>query len=377
MISLPSLSLCKDIQGKRVLLRLDLNVPLESGKIRDTYRIEKALPTINFLRSAGARTIIVSHIGKGKKEDTLRPVAEYLNNIFPLTFLPELDNPENERLSREMEDGDVLFLENVRHNPGEEKNDPEFAKQLARLGDIYVNDGFSVSHRAHASITGLPALLPHYAGLQLEEEVERLTLALTPPRPFLFILGGAKISTKMPLLKKFITIADHIFVGGATVNNLLKVKGYEIGKSMYDASEFDGVTELLASDRIILPADVVVRNDAGREVRSVTEVTPQDMIVDIGTETIKDLQGIIGAAKLIVWNGPLGFYEEGFTEGTRELLSLISGSRATSIIGGGDTVALITEMGTLDRFSFVSTGGGAMLEFLADETLPGIEALRR
>ena len=377
MSTLPSIAQCTDLKGKRVLLRLDLNVPLEGGEIRDTYRIAKALPTLKLLRDAGARTIVVSHIGKGKKEDTLLPIAEYLNKLFPVTFLPQLDNPDNERLSRAMEDGDVLLLENVRHNEGEEKNDPEFAKKLARLGDIYVNDAFSVSHRAHASISGVPALLPHYAGLQMEAEVARLSLAFDPERPFLFVLGGAKISTKMPLLKKFLNIADHVLVGGATVNNLLKAKGFEIGKSVYDDTELGGLDEVLSNDRLILPTDVVVKNDAGAEERDVHLVTAGDIIVDIGPETIRSLQEIIGSAKLIVWNGPLGFYEEGFTDGTRELLGLISGSRATSIIGGGDTVALIAEMGTLEHFSFVSTGGGAMLEYLATETLPGIEALQK
>ncbi len=372
---LPSIASQKNLKGTRVILRLDCNVPLESGKIRDTYRIIKSLPTINFLRTEGARIIILSHIGKGQQEDTLRPVADFLNTLFPVTFLGQIDNPENERLSRGMEDGDVIMIENLRHNPGEELNDPDFARQLARLGDIYVNDAFSVSHRAHASIAGVPALLPHFAGLQMEAEVARLSLAFNPEHPFLFVLGGAKISTKMPLLKKFLNIADYVFVGGATVNNLLKAKGYEIGKSTFDASELDGLEEVLASERLILPTDVIVKNNAGSEVRGVADVTSGDTIVDIGSETIRKLQTVIGSAKLIVWNGPLGFYEEGFTEGTQELLGLISGCRATSIIGGGDTVALMSAMGTLEHFSFVSTGGGAMLEYLATETLPGIEAL--
>ena len=209
----------------------------------------------------------------------------------------------------------------------------------------------------------------------MEEEVSRLASAFDPEHPFLFILGGAKISTKMPLLKKFMGTADHVFVGGAIVNNLLKAKGHEIGSSVYDKEELDGLDALLASERLILPTDVIVKNSAGSEVRSVEQVTAGDMIVDAGPETIRNLQSIVGGASLIVWNGPLGFYEEGFTEGTRELLALVSGSRATSIIGGGDTVALIDEMGAIGKFSFVSTGGGAMLDYLANETLPGIDAL--
>src|SRR3989338_9518722 len=358
MIILPHVTDASDLSGKRVLLRLDLNVPIEGGEIRDPYRIEKSLQTLNYLRAQNALIVIISHIGKGDPEDTLAPVARYLNTKFPTTFLSRLESSENERLTKEMEDGDVAIVENLRHSKGEEKNDSQFAAYLATLGDVYVNDAFSVSHRAHASVVGVPALLPHYAGIQIREEVERIAVDFKPARPFLLIVGGAKISTKMPLLKKFIGIADHVFVAGAIVNNLFKAKGYEIGSSVYDAGELDGLTELLVSDRLILPTDVVVKNGAGSMERSADRVVASDMIVDIGRETAKSLESVVGAAKLIVWNGPLGFYEDGFTDGTRELLSLISGSRATSIIGGGDTVALIGEMGMMDKFSFVSTGGG-------------------
>lgn len=377
MITLPLATENKDFfTGKRVLLRLDLNVPLENGEVRDAYRIHESLPTIELLRSVGARVIIISHIGKGAPSDTLAPVAEYLQKKFPLTFLPSLMNGENTRVINEMVNGDVVMLENVRHNIGEESNDPEFAAYLAGMAEVYVNDAFSVSHRAHASVVGIPALLPHFAGPRLAEEVSRLTLALSPEHPFLFVLGGAKISTKMPLLKKFLNSADHVFVGGAIVNNFFKAAGHEIGTSVYEASEIAGLEAYTHHERLILPTDVVVKNAAGSEVRKIADVTPGEMIVDIGLGTIKKMETIIGEAKLIVWNGPLGFYEEGFTEGTRELLGLIAGSHATSIIGGGDTVALINEMGALDKFSFVSTGGGAMLDFLANETLPGIEALK-
>ncbi len=375
-MTIPNIVECTTLRGKRVLLRLDLNVPLEGKEIRDAYRIVKALPTIAYLREAGARVVIVSHIGKGKKEDTLRPVAEYLNKKFPVTFLEKLENIENERITRDMNDGDVVLLENLRHSKGEEMNDPVFAAYLATLGDVYVNDAFAVSHRAHASVVGVVALLPHYAGLQMAEEVSRLAVAFLPEHPFLFVLGGSKISTKMSLLKKFLDIADHVFVGGAIVNNLLKVKGYEIGTSLYDATELDGLSTVLLSDRLILPTDVVVKNEAGSEAKDVSAVTQGDAIVDVGPVTIRQLESVVGMAKLIVWNGPLGFYEEGFTDGTRELLELIGESNATSIIGGGDTVALISELGMADKFSFVSTGGGAMLDFLANETLPGIVALQ-
>lgn len=362
--------------GKRVFLRLDFNVPLEGSEVRDDYRIRESLPTINFLRESGARIVIASHIGKGKPEDTLAPVAEYLNKLFPVTFLNDLLSPENVRITNELQNGDVVLLENLRHSKGEEENDPEFAKYLASLGDVYVNDAFSVSHRAHASVVGVPALLPHYAGMRLALEVSKLAVAFTPEHPFLFILGGAKISTKMPLLKKFLTIADTVFVGGAIANNFLKVKGVEIGTSTYDKDELGGLEMYLNDPHLVLPTDVVAKNAAGSLTKTLDALTSGDMVVDAGSATIKSLEAVIGAAKLIVWNGPLGFYEEGFTEGSRELLGLIAGSRAMSIIGGGDTVALIHEMGALERFSFVSTGGGAMLDYLANETLPGITALQ-
>lgn len=367
----------EDLRGKRILLRLDLNVPLEHGEVRDAYRIEQSLHTVNWLRREGARIVIISHIGKGTPEDTLKPIADHLNALFPTIFLSDLMSPENARVTEGMQDGEVVLVENLRHNKGEEENDPAFAAYLASLGDIYVNDAFSVSHRAHASVVGVPALLPHYAGFLMDAEVRRLSMVFTPEHPFVFILGGSKISTKMPLLKKFLSLADHVILGGAIVNNFFKVAGHEIGDSVYDKDQTEGLEPYLHNERLILPSDVVVKNAAGSEIRRVGDVHAGDMIVDVGPASIKDLQSVIGGAKLIVWNGPLGYYEEGFTEGTRELLSLVAGSSATSIIGGGDTVALIRDMGALEQFSFVSTGGGAMLDYLSSETLPGIEALTR
>ena len=374
---LPLTTTTKDFSGKRVLLRLDLNVPLEAGIVRDGYRIERSLPTIDRLRAMGARVILLSHIGKGKPEDTLAPVAKYLNQKFPVTFLDQLMNPENARIISKMHDGDVVLIENLRHNKGEEKNDPEFTRYLASFGDVYVNDAFAVSHRLHASIVGLPALLPSYAGMLLAEEVAHLAAAFKPQHPFLFILGGAKVSTKMPLLKKFLDTADHVFVGGAVVNNFFKVAGHKIGRSLYEESELSSLSSYLSHEHLILPSDVVVKSEGGSEVRNVDSVNPGDMIVDVGPETIRNMEKIVASAALVVWNGPLGYYEEGFTDGTRELLSLVANSRGMSIVGGGDTVALIDEMGFLDRFSFISTGGGAMLAFLLYEALPGGDALEK
>lgn len=374
---LPLITAENDLAGKRILLRLDLNVPLLNGEVRDAYRIEQSIPTIDFLRKAGARVIIMSHLGSGKPEDTLFPIAKYLNQKFPVKFLDRLMSPENGDVIHSMHDSDVILLENLRHNNGEEKNDPKFARYLASLGDVYVNDAFAVSHRAHASLVGVPALLPSFAGILFAQEVEHLAVAFAPKHPFLFILGGAKISTKMPLLKKFLTLADHVFLGGTIANNFLKAAGHEIGRSVYEKTALDGLPALLADKRLVLPSDVVIKNSDRSEARSIEDVSPNDMIVDIGGKTIKNLERLVREAKLIVWNGPLGYYEEGFTGGTRGLFLLVADSKATSIVGGGDTAALVNEVGFLDRFSFVSTGGGAMLDFLLNETLPGIEALKK
>lgn len=376
MRPLPLITLHADLLGKRVLLRADFNVPLLAGDVRDAYKIERSIPTIDFLRKAGARVIVMSHIGNGKTSDTLSPVAKYLNKKFPLTFLDLLMSQENARIVNAMQNGDVVLLENLRHNDGEEKNDPEFARSLASLGDVYVNDAFAVSHRAHASIVGIPAILPSYAGILLAEEVEQLSVAFSPKHPFLFILGGAKLSTKMPLLKKFLNTADRIFVGGIAANDFLKAKGYEVGRSVVDLSELPGIKDYVTHERLILPSDVVIKNETGSAVRGVDGVARGDAIVDVGTSTMHDLEETVAKAALIVWNGPLGYYEAGFTDGTRELLSLVANAQATSIVGGGDTVAIANEMGFLGRFSFVSTGGGAMLDFLLNETLPGIDALK-
>jgi len=372
--SLPLITERTDLKGKRVLLRLDLNVPIEEGKIRDTYRIDQSLPTLEYLHAQGARTIVIAHLGKGKMSDTLQPVATYLRDKFPIKFLSVLMDPDNKLMIERMRDGDVVMLENLRHSKGEEENNPDFAKYLSSLAEIYVNDAFAVSHRAHASVVGVAERLPHYAGILLQNEIEHLSQIFDPTHPFVFILGGAKISTKIPLLKKFLGIADHVVVGGANANNFFKAKGFEVGKSVIDEDALDGLLEYSANPKLIIPNDVVIQSE--KKTKLLNEIAPEDMIVDIGKNSIEALRSYIEHAKLIVWNGPLGFYEEGFTEGSQALLELIANSDATSIIGGGDTVALIDSMGALSKFTFVSTGGGAMLDFLAEGTLPGIDVLR-
>ncbi len=364
----------KDVQGKRVLVRLDLNVPMSEGNIRDPFRIDAALPSVNLLREKGARVIIVSHIGKDGSS-SLRPVAEYLNTQFPVTFLPKIDDPRNQDAMKSMRNGDVVLLENLRSHRGEEENDIAFAKLLASYGDYYVSDAFSVAHRKHASVVLVPTLLPSAMGLQFKKEIENLSQVLRPKHPFLFILGGAKIETKLPLLKKFLPLADTVFVGGALANTLLSAQGHPIGSSVYDKDTGD-LTSVIASPSLQTPDDVVVRRKGKAHIVPNQRVGMMDMIVDVGPGSIKALQGTISRAKLIVWNGPLGWYEEGFTQGTETLLRLIGKSAATSIIGGGDTVALVSSLKLEDAFTFVSTGGGAMLDYLANETLPGLEVLK-
>ncbi len=345
-----------DLTGKKVVLRVDFNVPIENGTILDDFRIKKAIPTIEFLIRKGAELTLVTHLGKDGSA-SLNPVIE---KFFTLA-----------KVSKEK----IKFFENVRKFSGEEKDDPEFAQELAKLGDIYVNDAFPASHRLHASIVGIPRYLPAYAGFQLEAEIKNLSGAFeNPGHPFLFILGGAKFFTKMPLIEKYLVLADNVFIGGALSNDILKARGYEVGKSLVDDSVRD-MKEILENKKLIAPIDVVVQMGDRLVNRKVTEVKSDEIILDAGDETIKKLESYIQNAKLILWNGPLGKYEVGGEKGTKKILKSVAGSKAKSIIGGGDTVALISQMQMEKEFSFVSTGGGATLEFLAQGTLPGIKAL--
>jgi len=363
-----------NLKGKRVFVRLDLNVPISGGKIRDPFRIDAALPSVKLLQKMGAKIIIGSHIGKDAT-GTLRPISEYLEKHFPVMFLPRIDDPKNQDALKRMKDGDVAILENLRSHTGEESNDPVFSALLASYADVYVSDAFSVAHRKHASVVGVPKLLPSAIGLQFQKEIEHLSQALHPEHPFLFILGGAKITTKLPLLKKFLPLADTVFVGGALANTLLFAQGHPVGSSVYD-KDTGSLKDVLAYPSLHTPDDVVVRRKGKAVSVANQHVGDVDVIVDVGRGSIQALRDVVSRAKLIVWNGPLGWYEEGFTQGTEELLRLIAESKAVSIIGGGDTVALISALKMEDQFTFVSTGGGAMLDYLANETLPGLDALK-
>ncbi|MBI5140028.1 MAG: phosphoglycerate kinase [Candidatus Vogelbacteria bacterium] len=359
------------ISGKRVLLRLDLNVPIKNGKVFDDFRIVKSLPTINYLKNKGAKVIIISHIGENPGE-TLFPVAEYLKaRLLPadpknIVVLEGIDNLKN---------GEAVMLENLRQNPGEVLDDEIFAKGLASLADLYVDDAFAVMHRTHASIVSVPKLLPGFIGLLAESEVKNLSLAFNPSRPFLFIVGGTKFETKIKLVKKFVDIADKVFIGGALSNTVFKFMGLEVGVSLADQTDLD-LSFVKDSSKVILPVDVNVRNNLVDSIKRIDEVLSGDNMLDVGPATVSLLEKEISVAKFILWNGPMGNYEKGFAGTTADLANMISRSGATSIVGGGDTIASIKSLGLLEKFTFVSTGGGAMLDFLADGILPGIEALK-
>lgn len=348
----------KNIRGKTILLRVDFNVPLKNGKVEDDFRIKKALPTIKFLQKKGAKIILITHLGKGG--ESLAPVAKVLNKFVKVKFVPEIFGKQVDQVISKMKNGDVVLLQNLRNDEGEKECSKIFALNLAKFGDIYINEAFPVSHREDASMVLLPKILPSYAGLQLEEEVKNLSHTFKKQkRPFLFILGGAKFSTKIPLIQKYLKLADYVFVGGALANDFLKAKGYNIGKSLVSDNNF-GIEKLLKNKKLILPTDFVKKDE---------------IILDIGEESVKNLASLIKKSKLILWNGPLGKYEDGGALATKKILKLVADSKAESIIGGGDTVALISKMKMEKKFSFISTGGGATLDFLANGTLPGIKAL--
>lgn len=367
-----------DIRGKTVLLRLDLNVPIQDGVITEDFRIRKSLPTLSFLRARGAKVVIISHVeGVERSSDTLKPVYDHMTGALGLkdvVFCSDCIESGMECLAK-LPEGGIILCENIRLYDGEKKNDPDFAKKLASLADLYVNDAFSVSHRKHASIVGVPKFLPGFAGLQLEEEVKNLSKVFDPARPFLFILGGAKFDTKLPLVEKFLPIADTVFVGGALSNDLYKAKGYEVGASKISEGDID-FKKYLEAKNLIMPVDIVVRSENGAVTKKPEEILQGESVQDAGEGTVALLREKITEAKCVLWNGPLGNFENGFKGPTLELAKAIAASGAYSVVGGGDTLAAIKELDLEDKFGFVSTAGGAMLDFLGKGTLPGIEALK-
>ncbi len=361
------------VSGTKVLLRLDLNLPIIAGKVQGDFRITRSLPTLNFLKARAARTVILAHTDS-KETDSLRAVAEYLKKFVEVEFVETIaELPE--RLTA-LRPGGFLFLENLRRNLGEEANDETFAKMLASLGEVYINDAFAVSHRKHASVVGIPKFLPSFAGFLLQDEISHLSTAFNPSHPFVFILAGDKFETKLPLVNKFLGLADTVFIGGALANDLFKAKGYEIGRSKHSPRDF-GFKDIVSNPKVMIPTDVDVEvSEYGlRKTVGVSSVVMGEAIYDAGMDSVIELGKKIAEAKFVLWNGTLGAYEKGFTRGTELLAQAIAQSKAHSIVGGGDTLSTLSKLGLMEKFSFVSTGGGAMLEFLATETLPGIEAL--
>jgi 3-phosphoglycerate kinase len=364
-----------DVRGKRVLVRSELNVPIENGVVGDRFRVEMAVPTLKELATRGAKVIVMAHLGR-KPEETLAPVYEVLKEFIPgARFVPHLIGEEVAKAVAELPKGGVLLLENVRSHEGETKNDPGLADELAKLADFYVNDAFGATHRAHASISGVPARIPGFAGLLLEKELKELSKGLTPESPSLFILGGAKFETKEPLLEASINRYDTIFIGGALANDFLKAEGFSVGKSLVSEHGIEKVVELIATGKVLLPVDVIVESPDGVHTKPAEHVAPEDKIVDVGPETVTELGVRIARAKSILWNGPLGLFEGGYMESTKSVAQLVADAPAYSLVGGGDTVAAIRELKLEDKFGFLSTGGGAMLDYLVDGKLPGVEAL--
>lgn len=366
------------IKDQRVLLRVDFNVPINSDNlVKDDTRIKEALPTINYLLENGAKQVIIlAHFkrpkGKVNEDMRLTPVAKKLAELIkkPVAYSKDLSVPS----------GQIALLENIRFYPGEEKNDPAFAKQLAGLADVYVNDAFGTAHRAHASTEGVAHLLPHAAGLLLEKEVNNLQkILLKPEKPVVAIIGGAKISTKIQLIKNLLPRVDHLLLGGALANTVLLAQNHKIGNSLVEAELAETIKDLL-NNKLHVPLDLLtsMKAETGQLVnlKAVGSDLDSEMILDIGTDTIKVYTEIINAAKTVIWNGPMGLFEiPEYAQGTYEIAKAVANSSAYSVIGGGETVEAVKSMGLDKQISFISTGGGAMLEFLEGKQLPGIVAL--
>jgi phosphoglycerate kinase len=366
-----------ELKGKRVLVRAGLDVPLDkSGNVSDKFRIKQAAKTLRFLSEAGAKVIVLSHIGR-KPEETNEPVARALVSEIHIVYIPDLLGLAARQAIAAMKDGEVLLLENLRRDEREAGNDDGFARELASLGDMYVDDAFSVAHRAHASIVGIPKYIPGYAGILMRDEVDILTKARNPDHPSFAILGGAKFETKSPLIKMLLETYDHLFVTGALANDVFKANGLPVGISLI-SKELPS-SEVLTHTHFLAPIDVTVeRPDKQVMVKKPEAVAADDKIVDIGPDSVALVAPYIAAAKFILWNGPTGLYEDGFVSYTQGIAELIAKSGARVVIGGGDTIAVIEDSET--QFGpnvFLSTGGGAMLEFLLDGTLPGIQALNQ
>lgn len=362
-----------DVRDKYVIVRSSTNVPLASGVVANEFRLRQALPTILWLQEQGAKVIMVGHIGR-EESDTLVPVYEALKKYLTITWGGKITSNKFKSIHEAMIPGQVVLVENIRSDVRESENDEAFASLLSSYADIYVNDAFDNIHRNHATMLALPKLLPSYAGLTLANEVSHISEAKTPQSPSLFILGGAKFETKMPLIEKYLDIYDFVFVGGALANDILLALGYEVGKSLISPVSLAGHA-LLQNKKLLKPVDVVVDRNGERLSVLISAVEADDMIVDMGERTVEMLKPYINQAKSILWNGPLGKYESTNEGSTEAVARLIANSTGTSVLGGGDTVAAVEDLELNDKFTFVSTGGGAMLELLEKGTTPVLEAI--
>jgi len=400
-MTIKSIKQIKDLKGKKDLVRADFNVPLVNGRVgaSEDFRIVRTAPTIEYLIKKGAKVIIMAHLGRpahiasqniaGKLDFivnpklSLKPVAKRLSQVIkkPVKLSPEVIGKETDKLVANLKNGEVLLLENIRFDAREEKADKVFTKQLSKLGDIFVNDGFAVSHRDQASVSTIQQFLPSYAGLLLTQEIDYLSRALkNPKKPLVVIIGGAKISTKMKVIKNFTKVAKHILLGGALANTVLHVMGVSVGKSMVEPEMFKEVKKFkLTDNQIVVPVDGVMGKSYQSKIGhmdALADIKSNELVLDIGPETVKLYSKILTSAKMVMWNGPMGLIENPqFAKGTKGLIKFLANSQAETIVGGGETVQMIRRMKLQDKFSFISTGGGAMLEFLEGKKMPGLRKI--
>ena len=379
-----------DVKGKKVLVRVDFNVPIKEGKVTDDTRIKAAMPTLKYMLDQDASLILFSHLGRPKggpdPKYSMRPVADHLAGLMgkPVKFVDDCVGPQAEAAAKELKPGEILLLENTRFHPEEEKNDMNLAKQMASLAELYVNDAFGSAHRAHSSTEGVAHFLPAVSGFLMEREIQYLGQAIAnPERPFVAILGGAKISDKIGVIKNLLKISDQILIGGGMANTFFKAQGYSIGDSLVEDAALDTAKELLqsGSSQLRLPVDVVIadkaESDATIKVMPMGPVPDGWKILDVGPETVASYAKVVKDAKTVVWNGPMGMFEvPEFSKGTFGVAQAVAASSAVSIIGGGDSVAAINKSGLESKITHISTGGGASLEMLEGLTLPGVAALQ-
>jgi phosphoglycerate kinase len=378
-----------DIKGKRVLMRVDFNVPMQEGKVTDDKRIRASLPTIQYVLAQGASLILMSHLGRPKGGPdpvfSLKPASEVLAGLLgkPVQMAPDCVGPDVEKMAKALKPGDVLMLENTRFHAGEEKNDLELAKQMAVLGDVYVNDAFGSAHRAHSSTEGVARYLPAVSGFLMEQELEYLGRATSnPEHPYVAILGGAKISDKIAVVENLLAICDKLIIGGGMANTFLAAKGFNMQDSLVEAGSIEMAKAILkkSGNKLLLPVDAVIADkfeaEASNKVVDVDKVPAGWRIMDIGPKSIEAFKAALKGAKLIVWNGPMGVFEmPKFAEGTFAMAKLLADSGATTVIGGGDSASAVKKAGVAKQMTHVSTGGGASLEFLEGKELPGVAAL--